>query len=131
MPLAQPIIQSSVVIQGDKIYFYAHLVQGDGVVVLNSLVSTATASAFKNNDTATDLLSAADVKSSVESIEQTGEGWPYDDVGYTFKHELLAATLDSTQQGGDFYRIEYTFTMTVGDIFHAIHEVTIEPLYTS
>lgn len=108
-------------------------VRGEGKFLMQADVSSITAKVYNltddpNGESPTEELTLTVSSVILNTVDESGEVWTQDDIGYNFRH-ALASTL--FPDGGDIYRVEYKFTLTGGEVFHEYFEGPANPIIQS
>jgi len=99
----------------------ARIVGNDNALVTQASISTITCKIVDTSGVTPTATPSITKTAVIFNALQTDAIWTADSTGYNFKHGILASQLPN---GDTTYRVEYKFTPTTGEPFHAVFELT-------
>lgn len=99
----------------------------DGANITQSSISSITYKVFDLDDTSEPTTTGSlTVSTVVFNTLQIDARWAKDATGYNFRWDVPASVLED---GNKVYRFEIKFTPTVGEVFHALFDVSTVDLH--
>lgn len=94
---------------------------GEGKFLQQADVSSIEAKVYNrsNNNSLNDLGSLTVGNVILDTVDESGEVWTLDDIGYNFRHKIGTNVFTA---GGSKYVIEYKITLIGGEVLFGIYE---------